>query len=202
MFNGEDPNAFRKSLPRLPSSDDPFDDDMDDMDVATPTKATITGLPISLTPLSFPQSSSNDYFVHHHAHSISSNSSTSTQTVSATTTNATPAPAPSADPAELLSRLRHTFQRIEQSLYYQLSKSPLSSLNDVRRSFLCASMGASKRLAAWQQKHLPADVAEAVGNTVLSVEPEWWAKGCHAVPGSNVVVRENDWGSIIAFTLG
>ncbi|KAJ8695190.1 hypothetical protein PTI98_007805 [Pleurotus ostreatus] len=206
VFNGEDPNAFRKSLPRLPSSDDPFDDDIDDMDVATPTKATITGLPISLTPLSFPQSSSNDYFVHHHAHSISSNSSTSTQTVSATTTNATPAPAPapapSADPAELLSRLRHTFQRIEQSLYYQLSKSPLSSLNDVRRSFLCASMGASKRLAAWQQKHLPADVAEAVGNTVLCVEPEWWAKGCHAVPGSNVVVRENDWGSIIAFTLG
>ncbi|KAL4265488.1 PIPK domain-containing protein [Pleurotus pulmonarius] len=202
VFNGEDPNAFRKALPRLPSSDDPFDDDMDDVDVATPTKATITGLPISLTPLSFPQSSSNDYFTPHHAHSISANSSSSTQTISATTINATPTHAPSADPAELLVKLRHTFQRIEQSLYSQLSRSPLSSLNDVRRSFLCASMGASKRLAAWQQKHLPADVAEAVGSTVLSVEPEWWAKGCHAVPGSNVVVRENDWGSIIAFTLG
>lgn len=32
-------------------------------------------------------------------------------------------------------------------------------------------------------------------------EPEWWNSGCHAVPGGNVIVREDDWGSIIAFTL-
>lgn len=32
-------------------------------------------------------------------------------------------------------------------------------------------------------------------------EPEWWQRGYHAVPGANVIVKEDDWGSIIAFTL-
>ncbi|KAG8696818.1 hypothetical protein FRC08_006919 [Ceratobasidium sp. 394] len=33
------------------------------------------------------------------------------------------------------------------------------------------------------------------------VEPTWWGKDTHVVPGSDVVVREGDLGSIIAFTL-
>ncbi|KAF8497738.1 hypothetical protein F5888DRAFT_1803202 [Russula emetica] len=32
-------------------------------------------------------------------------------------------------------------------------------------------------------------------------EPHWWHSGFHAVPGGNVIVQEEDWGSIIAFTL-
>ena len=32
-------------------------------------------------------------------------------------------------------------------------------------------------------------------------EPHWWHSRFHAVPGGNVIVQEEDWGSIIAFTL-
>jgi hypothetical protein len=97
--------------------------------------------------------------------------------------------------------MRHTFQRTEQTLYAQLSRTPVSSLNDVRRSFLSAARGASRRLGAWQGKHLRS-VSGGLGVEKLSLnEPEWWDKNCHAVPGSNVIVREDDWGSIIAFTL-
>ncbi|KAF9032399.1 hypothetical protein BJ165DRAFT_1410851 [Panaeolus papilionaceus] len=38
-------------------------------------------------------------------------------------------------------------------------------------------------------------------NASLSMEPEWWKPGCHVLPGGNIIVRENDWGSIIAYTL-
>lgn len=34
-----------------------------------------------------------------------------------------------------------------------------------------------------------------------TIEPEWWKPGCHAVPGGRVIVREGEWGSLIAFTL-
>lgn len=32
-------------------------------------------------------------------------------------------------------------------------------------------------------------------------EPEWWNSVCHVIPANNVIVREDDWGSLIAFTL-
>lgn len=102
----------------------------------------------------------------------------------------------------LLSSLRHAFQRAEQTLYTELSRTPTASLNDVRRSFVTAARGASKRLSAWEAKHssqFPKGF-KASGMPSL-VEPEWWKAGCHAVPGGNVIVREDDWGSIIAFTL-
>lgn len=38
-------------------------------------------------------------------------------------------------------------------------------------------------------------------NASLSMEPEWWKPGCHVLPGGNIIVREDDWGSIIAYTL-
>lgn len=122
-------------------------------------------------------------------------------------------------PAYRLSALRHTFHRTEHSLYAQLARTPPGSLNDVRRAFLYAATGAGRRLWAWQRKHVwnseRSGGAEAGGGTAtggarsvsdqrgaLGVEePEWWGKKCHVLPGGSVVVREDDWGSIIAFTL-
>jgi 1-phosphatidylinositol-3-phosphate 5-kinase len=116
-------------------------------------------------------------------------------------TNAPPPIAKDEDPVNSLHHLqslRRSFQRTEQSLYSSLSRTSVSSLNDVRTSFLSAARGATRRLSAWQKKHLKGRLT--VGN--LSVqEPEWWNKGCHAIPGGNVIIREDDWGSIIAFTL-
>ena len=103
------------------------------------------------------------------------------------------------DSARLLSSLRHTFQRTEQSLYAQLSQTPVSSLNDVRRSFYSAARGVVGRLSAWQNKHMIK--GHVIDKSLNIEEPEWWDKNCHAVPGGNVIVREDDWGSIIAFTL-
>ena len=113
-------------------------------------------------------------------------------------------------PARLLGNLSHAFQRVEQSLYVQLSQTPRESLNDVRRSFLYAAKGAEKRLLAWQKKHmLPVMTNTAAGKAPVPAlplelameEPEWWGKKCHVFPGANVIVNEDDWASIISFTL-
>ncbi|TFK21691.1 hypothetical protein FA15DRAFT_672317 [Coprinopsis marcescibilis] len=104
------------------------------------------------------------------------------------------------DCAQKIVALRYALQRLEQSLYTQLANSPVKSLNDVRRSFYCAGKGTQKRLAAWEKKHLRGGKAVEV-KVGAEREPEWWGKGYHAVPGANVIIKEDDWGSIIAFTL-
>ncbi|PPQ69941.1 hypothetical protein CVT24_003691 [Panaeolus cyanescens] len=38
-------------------------------------------------------------------------------------------------------------------------------------------------------------------NVNTPMEPEWWRPGCHVLPGGNIIVREDDWGSIISHTL-
>ena len=95
--------------------------------------------------------------------------------------------------------LRHNFHRIEQSLYTQLAKTPDGLLNEVRSTFLSTGRGTKKRMDAWQRKHL-GPKAKVLGELVAE-ELIWWGKDCHVVPGGNIIVRENDWGSIIAHTL-
>ena len=116
-------------------------------------------------------------------------------------------------PAPRLSALRQTFHRTEQSLYTQLARTPTRNLNDARRAFFYAALGARRRLGAWQKKHVGYGAGVGGGNGggpgmakgqagELGVEePEWWGSKCHALPGGNVIVREDDWGSVIAFTL-
>lgn len=100
---------------------------------------------------------------------------------------------------KLLTSLRHSFQRTEQNLYLELARTPVTNLNDVRRSFLTSARGAKRRICAWETKHsVKAPPEESLPT---QIEPEWFASGNHAVPGANIIVRENDWGSIIAFTL-
>ncbi len=98
--------------------------------------------------------------------------------------------------------MRFTFQRVEQALYSQLRDTPNSTLNNVRREFHSAARGAGKRLAAWEVKHVVKDTRpRLVADREAIQEPRWWHSGFHAVPGGNVIVQEEDWGSIIAFTL-
>lgn len=184
--------SFHKSLPRLPSSDDAYED------IGLP----ITPKPVRThqappVPVSTPLSpsiaeSSRPYFLMTPTKSSGSSSSSA---------SLTPKPFTKDDPNQLLSSLRHTFQRTEQSLYGQLSHTAGTSLNDVRRSFLSAAKGAHRRMIAWQKKHLPAASKSHMKEALSFDEPEWWGKGCHAVPGGNIIVREDDWGSIIAHTM-
>jgi 1-phosphatidylinositol-3-phosphate 5-kinase len=104
------------------------------------------------------------------------------------------------DSERLLGSLRQNFQNTERSLYSHLAKTPDTSLNDVRRAFLFAGKGTQKRLSAWQDKHLDRAKSKVVGDLVAS-EPEWWGKCYNVVPNSNIIVHENDWGSIIAHAL-
>ena len=108
----------------------------------------------------------------------------------------------SVDCGSLLANMRFTFQRVEQSLYVQLSHTPNDTLNDVRRTFLAAARGVLKRLSAWETKHLPkVSRAQLAAHREAIPAPVWWSSGHYTVPGGNVIVQEEDWGSIIAFTL-
>lgn len=95
-----------------------------------------------------------------------------------------------------LSSLRQGFNATEQALYAGLASTPTTSLNDVRRLFYSAAKAASNRLSAWEKKHLPGLEAH-----VHYREPEWWSPGHHALPGGSIIVKEDEWASIIAFTL-
>lgn len=192
-----DDAIVRKSLPRLPSNDDAFDEG----EMPTP-KPIIAELP-ALSP-SKPASPKSE------SHSEASSETTPISSRTATVSDEFPRDASEVatvvdgkDPSQLLFELRECFQRSEQYLYLQLSKTPTATLNDVRRSFETVSKGAIKRLSAWEQKHLPERKGKKRGkvDVIETVEPDWWKSDCHAVPGGNVIVRETEWASIIAFTL-
>lgn len=96
----------------------------------------------------------------------------------------------------LLSTLRQGFIATEQALYTSLNSTPSTSINDARRLFYSAAKAASNRLSAWEKKHVP-----TLGAHIHYQEPEWWSPGHHALPGGSIIVKEDEWASIIAFTL-
>ncbi|KAF9527482.1 hypothetical protein CPB83DRAFT_856253 [Crepidotus variabilis] len=198
LHSQESPERRQKVLPRLPSVDDAYDvfddDTLESMVMSTtPTPSSPYPLPpIPPTTPHSPQSRAN--------HNDSYFSTPSSVNTVDTDISATPTVPLNDNSDHLLASLRHNFQRIEQSLYAQLAKTPDNSLNDVRRAFLATGKGTKKRLKAWQDKHLGSSRSKTLGE-LIAVEPEWWGKTCYAVPGGNFIVRENDWGSIIAHTL-
>lgn len=237
--------SSRKSLPRLPSQDDPeLSDDSDPeaevstKDATSTPRAVVSGLPVAtpnLGPLSpsIPSSSSKDYFSSSTSPPLTRAYSdpdtlptpkpshfhqpTSAPTTPLPQVQSAPKPLPpvlskplppgpvSTDPEDsmrLLSNMRRTFQQSEQKLFAQLSQtSDASLINDVRRTFQTSGLATIKRLQAWQKKHLSGRKVTDESWT-KDAEPEWWGRGYHAVPGGNVIIKEDDWGSIIAFTLG
>ena len=171
--------SFGKALPRLPSNYD----DLDDQETAKSTQ---------IQPSSTIVSPSQNGLLDQKATEISTKAGTRAESAQRKET----------DPARLLSNLRHTFQGTERVLYAQLARTQVSSLNDVRWSFRSTARVAAKRLSAWENKHLPSQAKSQINSEKVSItQPDWWAGGCHAVPGGNVIVREGDWGSIIAYTL-
>ncbi|KDQ21242.1 hypothetical protein BOTBODRAFT_60985 [Botryobasidium botryosum FD-172 SS1] len=102
--------------------------------------------------------------------------------------------------SELFAALQSAFESYEQELYHQLSNTPFALLNDVRRTFHSNARAALRRLSAWQTKHIPLLNEGDLGEPSL-VEPEWWGRASYVMPGSHVIVREDDWGSIISFAL-
>ena len=205
-FMAERSGSHYKRLPRLPSADDAYGT-FDEGGLVTP-KLQTPKIPDPPSAPHTPLASTNDSdflglpfpfksFRSRSAENVSSrqlDSTSSTLSTGSNTTNSS-----DQDCLQLLTSMRHTFQRTEQDLYAELSRTPVSKLNDIRRSFQSAAKGATKRLSAWENKHAAGGSSPVA--KLADTEPEWWQNGCHAVPGGNVIVRENDWGSIIAFTL-
>ena len=128
-----------------------------------------------------------------------SDSKLSAKSASSASTRSLPEIPRSEEMLQLLQNLREDLQREEHSLYSMLAKTPNECLNNVRHTFKTSAKGATKRMTAWEVKHC------AKGTKVTSPYPEdpiWWANGNYAIPGSNVLINESDWGSMIAFTLG
>lgn len=182
-----DPNALneKKALPRLPSVDDAYEIEEEH---STP-KAFIAGLPDTSepeqckTPLATPREPDMDKRL------------PTDKTLPRD--KALPANSP-----RLLLKLRYAFQQHEQDLYMELARTPSAELNDARRSFRNSAKGATRRLHAWQHKHIThARDEKMTVETFHAPEPAWWMPQCHAVPGGSVIVHEEDWGSIIAFML-
>ncbi|KAH9915577.1 uncharacterized protein BXZ73DRAFT_92596 [Epithele typhae] len=202
-FITDHPSAFHKSLPRLPS-EDMYEEDT----VSTPVGNSHPLPPPSTpsTPKATPDGSAFPFNTTTHSSVLSSTTPTATPGAGASsaldacsvTDTASTKTNEDGDSLELLSSLRFKFQQAEQDLYAELSHTSERNLNEVRRLFLTAAKGATRRLDAWEKKHLNEPVSTDVP---FAPEPEWWESGCHAVPGGSVIVRENDWGSIIAFTL-
>ncbi|EIN06853.1 hypothetical protein PUNSTDRAFT_136681 [Punctularia strigosozonata HHB-11173 SS5] len=179
-----DKAAMMKTLPRLPSAAAVDDTETETDDTPTPKPSTIrlpdSPPPSAPSPLASERSRSR---------------------------SASPSKPPPPNPNKplpsislaMLGNLRRTFQRTEQELYRQLAETPNGALNDVRRAFEAAARGAAKRLAVWKGKHIQGQGASTP--PPILEEPAWWGKSYHAVPGGSVIVREDDWGSIIAFTL-
>ena len=182
-----------KSLPRLPSTDD--DDAEEDPPEEGITPKGLLPVPLPPTPTHSAQSSSSSAATIRPTQSGSEPSSGSNSSWDDISDDVSP--------LRLLTNMRFAFQRVEQALYAQLRDTPHPVLNNVRREFHSAAQGASRRLAAWEAKHVSKDARPRLAaDREAFQEPRWWHSGYHAVPGGNVIVQEEDWGSIIAFTLG
>ena len=175
-MTGPSSEAIIKALPCLPSVAD------DVYEMIVPQEASATSM----------------YWVH--TYETTGSSLTGLVVVRVSRSDGAPGgPMIASDPHSLLTSMHHSFQRVEQSLYAELSRTPIATLNDVRWTFQAAGRGAQKRIAAWKKKHL-SQQQDLIGD-LSAPEPDWWDKKCHALPGGNVVVQEEDWGSIVAFTL-
>jgi 1-phosphatidylinositol-3-phosphate 5-kinase len=233
---GEGERRGHKSLPRLPSADDAYEYGLDgyghgyedvgagvweEKDDDTPKGGTVAPLPSTESSDGSGSGSGSrsgtldahegttiedQNVLRHVADTSSSEALNSPPPVPPSTPSI---PAPTTAPALRLSALRQTFHRTEQALYAQLARTPIGNMNDARRAFYYAGLGARRRLGAWQRKHVGGGGGRGGGGAKgqarelpLGVEePEWWGSKCHALPGGNVIVREDDWGSVIAFTL-
>lgn len=168
------PRIEKKTLPILPENEP---------DHETPSHDAISEEPISPPP--HPPPERND-------------SKLSAKSTSSASTRSLPKIPHPEEMLQLLQNLREDFQREEHSLYSTLAKTPNECLNNVRHAFKTSAKGAAKRMSAWEGKHC------GKGSAITSPypdDPPWWMNGNHAIPGSNILINESDWGSMIAFTL-
>jgi len=95
-----------------------------------------------------------------------------------------------------LANLKDMIASAETALYKQLGRSSLEELGEIRRAFISSASDTYQRL----QSSIPPGLEGAIPD-ILPTLPEWWTPKTHCLPNCSVIVRESEWGSIIAFTL-
>ncbi|KAG8875784.1 hypothetical protein FRB97_004724 [Tulasnella sp. 331] len=181
---------------RLPSTPDSFDDEKNAEIHSSDHLATPRPSEISSTPnLSVPPTESLSMLF------SSTPPASSLSLRSTATTPQNDYTHPESSPS--LEGLRQAFQACELGLYRKLSETSGDNLNSVRCQFHASAILAKRRIMAWRSKHVTHAITTAgLGDFDLDeLDPAWFDKTSHAIPGSRVIVRERDWGSIIAFTL-
>lgn len=103
-----------------------------------------------------------------------------------------------------LEKLKDQTQHRQQELLQLLQLNPLTHLNDIRRRFKSEASHLKRMIEGWLCKYFkPLNLASGQHLMQISLQtPDWWDSKCHAVPGSRFVVKDGDWGTIIASTLG
>ena len=115
-MTGPSSEAIIEALPRLPSvADDVYEE------MIVPQEASATSM----------------YWVH--TYETTGSSLTGLVVVRVSRSDGAPgAPMTASDPHSLLTSMHHSFQRVEQSLHAELSRTPMATLNDVRWTFQAA----------------------------------------------------------------
>ena len=175
------PRVPAKTLPSLPN-DEP------NHEIPTPDDA-VPAIPKK--PASLPPSRSQ---------TERSNSKLSDKSAFSAPTRSLPKIPRSEEMLRRLQSLGEGFRWEEHSLYSILVKTPGECLNNVRHVFKTSAKGGIKRMTAWEGKHCARDTTITITSSYPE-DPAWWIHGNHAILGSNILINESDWGSMIAFTL-
>jgi 1-phosphatidylinositol-3-phosphate 5-kinase len=103
-----------------------------------------------------------------------------------------------------LEMLKAHVQEKQQVLERMVTIIPPTGLNDVRRKFKSEGKRLKCKIETWLNKYFkPLNLAS--GHHLMQINlqpPNWWDSKCHAVPGSRFIVKDGDWGTVIASTLG
>jgi len=103
-----------------------------------------------------------------------------------------------ADPVATLSIMMVDSRLDEARLYNALASTPKSQLNDVRRQFSAIIKKSTIEISAWVEQNSIEEQPEKLRSDL----PAWASNGkIHALPGSSVLVHEDEPSSVIAYTL-
>nr|XP_031860899.1 uncharacterized protein CI109_003626 [Kwoniella shandongensis]KAA5527971.1 hypothetical protein CI109_003626 [Kwoniella shandongensis] len=97
-----------------------------------------------------------------------------------------------------LETLSAELQLAKSALLEKLSTTSSSQLNDVRRQLAQHIHMAETKIAVWQKAH---NLEGALDETPLAIPEYADGRKVHALPGSSILVREDEPSSLIAYTL-
>lgn len=94
------------------------------------------------------------------------------------------------------------FAAFKNNLLESISSTPQGLFNDLRISFSAFIRSSLSEIEAWEKKYLPENADEGL-EALKEMIPEYAKEGgrVHALPGSGVLVREDEPASVVAYTL-